>query len=453
MTDTKTDDQRTELEYQVVGAMVHSRETASVCLPILSRDDFANEALGAVFAAVRELFNRGDPIDRMTVVQELGNDGFSELIRAALAIRVPHGNAEYYAAMLRDRARLDRIRAGALAVTMADTIDEARTKVDAVNAELVTRRQWQSVPLQDAFARFCDRHAETRTPEFLDFGFPKLKQRLFLEPGDFIILAGEPSSGKTALAAQMAVTLAKSRRVGFFTLETSSEKLTDRMVSQLTGIPLEQIKKNLLKDADWQKIAETAQAFSQLPLEQIPAAGMTVSDIQSYSIAHSFEVIFVDYLQIITAKNQKLPRYEQVTQISMDLHTMAQQAGIAVIALAQLSRPDKTKKTKAPPSMHDLRESGQLEQDADAVLLLYHLDPNDNTGPRMLKIGKNKEGERADFQLDFDGRTQTFREANTTWKDIRRVARDAAKEAKGAQYYQVEMRELNGEECGEELPF
>lgn len=455
MTDAKTADQRTELEYQVIGAMVHSKETAAVCLPVLSREDFANEALGAVFAAVRELFNRSAPIDRMTVVQEIGNDRFSELIQAALSVRVPHGNAEYYAAMLRDRARLDRIRTGALAITTADTIDEARTRADAINAELVTRRQWNAVPMMDAFSRFCDRHAETKTPEFLDFGFPKLKQRLFLERGDFIIIAGEPSSGKTSLACQIAVTLAGSCRVGFFTLETTSEKLTDRIMAQLTGIPLEQIKKNLLKEAEWKKIGETAQNASRLTLEQIPAAGMTVGDIQSYSIAHRYDVIFVDYLQIVTPANPRLQRYEQVTQISMGLHTMAQQAGIAVIALAQLSRPDKTKSRKSPtpPGMHDLRESGQIEQDADAVLLLYHRDPNDNTGPRMLKIAKNKEGERADFQLDFDGRTQTFRESNTTRKDIRRVAKEAAREAKEQQKsMQVTFEELNREDGGE-LPF
>ena len=453
MTDTKISDQRTELEYQIIGAMVHDRETAAVCLPVLARSDFAHEALGAVFRAVLDLYGRNAPIDRLTVLQELGSDAYADLIDAALNRRVMPGNAEYYAGMLRDRARMDRIRATATAISVAATIEDARRDVDELNAELVTRRQWESVTMDAAMNLFCDRHSAMKEPEFLDFGFPKLKNRLFLDRGDFVVIAGEPSSGKTALAAQIAVTLAGRHRVGFFTLETSSEKLTDRIMAQITGIPLEQIKKNLLKEEEWKKITAAAQNFSRLPLEQIPAAGMTVNDIRSYSIAHRYEIIFVDYLQIVTPSNQRAQRYEQVTQISMGLHTLAQQAGIAVIALAQLSRPDRTKKTKTPPGMHDLRESGQIEQDADAVILLYHRDPNDNTGPRMLKIAKNKEGERADFQLDFDGRTQTFREANTTWKDIRRVAKEAAKESKGKQYSQVEMKELSEEESSEELPF
>ena len=442
-------DQRLELEYQIIGAMIHSRETAALILPVLSPADFSQETLGTVFTAVRELFNENAPIDRLTVLGKLGRDDYAELIDAAVKIRVPQANAEYYAGMLRERARLDRVRGTALRITTADSLDDARTSIDSLNAELVTRRQWTAVPLADAFNAFCDRHAETRNPEFLDLGFPKLRDRLFLERGDFAVIAGEPSSGKTALAAQMAVTLAQRYRVGFFTLETSSEKLTDRIMAQLTQIPLQQIKKNLLKEPEWKKIAAAAQGFHQLPLEQIPAAGMTVGDIQSYAIAHRYEVIFVDYLQIVTPSNHRAQRYEQVTQISMGLHTMAQLTGIAVIALAQLSRPDKTKKKQTPPSMHDLRESGQIEQDADAVLLLYHADPNDNTGPRMLKIGKNKEGERADFRLDFNGNTQTFTEAKTTWKDIQTVAKAAAKEKK---IEQVQMTELSEEESGD-LPF
>ena len=144
-------------------------------------------------------------------------------------------------------------------------------------------------------------------------------------------------------------------------------------------------------------------------------------------------------------------RFEQVTQISMGLHTLAQQSGITVIALAQLSRPDKSKKKKDPPGMHDLRESGQIEQDADAVLLLYHKDPNDNAGPRMLKIGKNKEGERADFELNFKGESQLFSEGSN-WKGTMSEIRKATKNAQ-QEFKQTKMEDLGEVKEGEELPF
>lgn len=442
---TEITQQRTELEYQIIGAMISDRETAGKLLQLVQAADFANEALGTVYRAVQKLFNADAPIDRMTVLQETG-DIYEPLIKAAIDIRVNPGNAEYYAGMLRERARLDRIRGNAAAIMSAENLEDARGSVDSINAELVTRRQWQAIGLEEALNAFLDRHAEKKVPKFLDFGFPKLRQRLFCEQGDFIVIAGEPSSGKTALAAQMAVTMAKSSRVGFFTLETSSEKLTDRMMAQQANVPLKQIKTNSMTPDEWNAVAKAAEQISGLPLEQIQASGMTVRDIQSYSIAHHYQVIFVDYLQIITPQNQRLQRYEQVTQISMALHTMAQQAGITVIALAQLSRPDKSKKKKDPPSMHDLRESGQIEQDADVVLLLYHKDPSDNTGPRILKIGKNKEGARADFQLDFKGETQTFTEGSNYHETMTAINK-AAKAAK-----QMTMEDL-GEAKEDELPF
>ena len=447
---TEISKERTELEYQLIGAMICDREITGKLLQIISAEDFANEALGTVFRAIRKLFNADAPIDRLTVLQETG-DAYEELIAAAISIRVIPTNAEYYAGMLRERSRLGRIQVAAAEILATTSLEDARKSTDSINAELVTRRQWQAVGMEDALNAFLDRHAQARAPKFLDLGFPKLRQRLFCEPGDFIVIAGEPSSGKTALAAQMAVTVAKSNRVGFFTLETSSEKLTDRMVAQQAGIPLKTIKTNTLAPDQWKTVADAATRISKLPLDQIQASGMTVQDIQSYSIAHHYEVIFIDYLQIITPQNQRLQRYEQVTQISMGLHTLAQQAGITVIALAQLSRPDKSKKKKDPPSMHDLRESGQIEQDADAVLLLYHRDPNDNTGPRILKIGKNKEGERADFELNFKGETQTFTEGNNwsgTMSEIRRVSKENSQK-----FSQVKMEDLGTVKKGEELPF
>ena len=447
---TEISKERTELEYQIIGAMATDREIAGRLLPIIGAEDFANEALGTVYKAIQKLFNADAPIDRLTVLQETG-DLYEPLLKAAIDIRVIPSNAEYYAGMLRERSRLGRIQDAAAEILAASSLDDARKSTDSINAELVTRRQWKAIGMEDALNSFFDRHAQTKAPKFLDFGFPKLRQRLFCEQGDFIVIAGEPSSGKTALAAQIAVTIAAGSRVGFFTLETSSEKLTDRMVAQQAGIPLKKIKTNTLDPEEWKKAADAATRISKLPLDQIQASGMTVRDIQSYSIAHHYEVIFIDYLQIITPQNQRLQRFEQVTQISMALHTLAQQAGITVIALAQLSRPDKSKKKKDPPGMHDLRESGQIEQDADAVLLLYHKDPNDNTGPRMLKIGKNKEGERADFELNFKGETQTFTEGSnwsSTMSEIRKASKCAQQE-----FSQVKLEDLGEVKKEEELPF
>ena len=140
-----------------------------------------------------------------------------------------------------------------------------------------------------------------------------------------------------------------------------------------------------------------------LKLEVVSAAGWTAEQIKSKAVQARADVIFVDYLTLMKASG-KTP-YERATQISMDLHTLAQQMEIAVIALAQLNRAG-----KGDPDMTSLRESGQIEQDADAILLIHWPDQEDST--RELIIAKNKEGETGKNFLRFDGKHQTFSEFN-----------------------------------------
>ena len=173
---TEISKERTELEYQLIGAMVSDRGIAGKLLQIISAEDFANEALGTVFRAIRKLFNADAPIDRLTVLQETG-DAYEELIAAAISIRVIPTNAEYYAGMLRERSRLGRIQIAAAEILATSSLDDARKSTDSINAELVTRRQWQAVDMEDALNAFLDRHAQARAPKFLDLGFPKLRQR------------------------------------------------------------------------------------------------------------------------------------------------------------------------------------------------------------------------------------------------------------------------------------
>nr|WP_297274527.1 DnaB-like helicase C-terminal domain-containing protein [uncultured Agathobaculum sp.] len=143
-------------------------------------------------------------------------------------------------------------------------------------------------------------------------------------------------------------------------------------------------------------------------LELIPASGWGVQDILATALARQHRVVFVDYLQLIRAAGRN--RTEQVTNISLALHEMAQAHGILVVALSQLNRAS-TDRADATPTLADLRESGQIEQDADAVLALY-IDPDEDApmDDRKLRVLKNKEGRLGDFSLAFDGSTQSFAE-------------------------------------------
>ena len=147
-------------------------------------------------------------------------------------------------------------------------------------------------------------------------------------------------------------------------------------------------------------------------LEIIQAGGLSVVDIQALSLAGRYDVIYIDYLQLIEPEDRRRTDYEKVTQISKDLHTMAQTTGITVCALSQLSRPQKGGEQEKAPGLHSLRQSGQIEQDADGVLLLYKEEPKNPKSRRCLKIAKNKDGEAGGIDyLVFDGAHQRFRES------------------------------------------
>jgi replicative DNA helicase len=225
---------------------------------------------------------------------------------------------------------------------------------------------------------------------------------LYIGPGKFIVLGAEPSVGKTAFALQCAWLWAASQKVGFFSFETDPETLFDRLVSSFVGIHMQDIKTNRISRKEWDLICQASEAIIKRKLDLISAAGMTPSDIRAKIMEAGYKVIIVDYLQIVRAKGGS--RYEQVTNISIDLHTIAQSMGVTVLALAQLSR---TEEERAPRNS-DLRESGQIEQDADVIMMLQLEKRSRPTGPRKLYVTKNKEGELFQTILTFDGRYQRF---------------------------------------------
>ena len=416
---------RMEIEYAIIGGLIQDSSQIGQYLPELMPEDFRDVVCHDIYAGLRRMFNRGAPIDRLTVVADLGKDLANPV---AEAVRRAAPDMGYYVQLLKRMAIMDEANTCGLAITTAETPEQLPELVDRLNRLLVTQRSRKAVTMAEAMQRFMDRH-NGAPPKYLTWGFKELDEKLYCEAGDFVVVGGYPSAGKTALAAQFAEHLAKSYRVGFFSMETTDEKLTDRLMSHCAQVPLSKIKTNDLTDDDWKQMVLAAEKLSKLPYDLIPAAKMAVADIQAFSLIHRYQVIIVDYLQLIR-DNTRGSRYEKVTNISLDLHTMSQSTGITVISLAQLSRPEKSKDKPKQPSMESFRESGQIEQDADVAMLLYQEDPNDYRSRRVLKIAKNKDGERARMLLDFNGATQTFSPAQPTRAESYAAVQKAYAEAR-----------------------
>lgn len=234
-------------------------------------------------------------------------------------------------------------------------------------------------------------------------GYSKLDRYTFIDRGDFVVLAGEQSAGKTAFSISLMIRMARQGyKCVYFSLETSVDKIFDRLVTNYVGLDFSHLKQGVLTQDEYDLVGEAHQQISELPIKIINASGKTVDWIKAEAIRLQADIIFIDYLGLINAKGKS--RYEMVTNTSLALHTLAQTTSITVVCLSQLKRPDGTNRK---PNMHDLRESGQIEADADLIILLYNDKENNEYS---VIVEKNKEGETGIIDFQFDGLHQRFYE-------------------------------------------
>ena len=364
-------------------------------------------------------------------------------------------NVHAYVEVLQEQSRMRSIRTYAMQLMEAASPEEAQGLMAKANGVFSEKRGVQRMSAAELLKDFRSRHMGKR-PEYLSWGFKKLDEGLYTEAGDFVIVGGYPSAGKTALALQFAWHIAKTKRVGFYSLETRTGKLADRSLAALAKIDMGAIKHNALSRDHWQTLEAMEKQIAAADLTMIQAGGMTVDDIRADALANRYEVIFIDYLQLIHTP-RIINRTEAVTSISLGLHRLAQANNITVIALSQLRRPESQKGgAEAAPGMSSLRESGQLEQDADTIMLLYKEKPDEPNSRRVLKVAKNKEGVIGKIFLDFDGKTQVFAESGNTYEVMRELQAEGRRAKQRnhmeAQAAQMGFRDVS-DEPDEDLPF
>ena len=390
-----------EAEQAVLGSMLIDSRCVPDVVERLKPDDFYMRQNREIYEVLYAMFSRFETIDPVTVRAALGPEA-GELLMQIMQVTPTAANCAEYLDLMLEQHRLLRLREVGEQLATATTPEAALT---------VKREKVRVVSMDEALRGFFERQQAPKA-DYLRWGIDALDERLYCEGGDFVILGGYPSDGKTALALSMAYQQGKTRRVGFFSYETKDAKLFDRLIPTLTHIDFGRVKKHTLTDGDWDTVARRQREISANHLELIPANGMTVADLRSLVQSRRYEILYIDYLQLVRPSDPRRSSFEQVTQISMDLHTLAQGTGTTVVALSQLSRPEKQGKearTKAP-GMHSLRQSGQIEQDADIIMFVYREEPNLPRSRRCLKVAKNKEGEAGGvIMLAFDGGTQTFR--------------------------------------------
>ena len=221
-------------------------------------------------------------------------------------------------------------------------MDDCRERIAALGELMATGQGVDAWSMKDAYQYFMAAQGSEEKREYIGYGIRELDEGTYTEPGDVVVIGGEPSSGKTAFALALAYHMAKTHNVGFFSLETGQKKLTERLVSTVLGLDFNTIKRQQLTEDDWQTVAEGGQEFTARRLTLLRGSGMTATQIQAVSKAYGFDVIFVDYVQLVRPETDpRAGSVQAVAAISMALHTFAQSSGTLVVELAQLARPQK----------------------------------------------------------------------------------------------------------------
>lgn len=392
------DEAWTYAQQSVLGSCLIDSRAIGAVLFELSDEDF-QDVNRTIFTIIREKYTTGKPVDPVSVLDELGgSQEYRKYIVDLMDITPSAANVKTYAAICREKSKVSRFRQLGEQLAAVESAKDAAEILRGIN-HIGVGRGMESWTIAQALKNFFERYHKKVL--YLPWFLEQLNGQLSMEFGDFCLLGGRPSSGKSAFALEAAVYWAVKcgYRVGFYSCETSREKLTNRILAACARLPLDAIKRSRLDDRQLETLCDISVRINDAPIDLISSAGKTAAEIQAYALERRHQIVVVDYLQIV-ADNGK-DEYSQVSSISKALHTMCQSLKIFCLALCQLNR------TKgARPSLEDLRSSGQLEQDADSVLFLHRQDGKDTE--RELIIAKNKEGECRSTRLQFDGPIQHF---------------------------------------------
>ena len=382
----------------LLGALLAQPDLAPYSLPDLDVEHFAPD-VQPVFAAVSGFWNSTGTLDAVQICERYPDlktavmGCFDEW--SAECVRATRPNVEKWTQLILEQAALTKfqslaLQAGSSLTTFADLPDLYSKMGEALTLD---REDQDFKPIGELVDNYVRKLNEK--PKYIPSGIPVLDKHLHLSPGNLFIIGGRPSAGKTALSLQMACEQARRGfRVCYFSLETDPDTLTARVIANRLAVPLADVKNKSVPQSDLDGLAE----LHKLPLFIRSASGRGVGWVKAQTQRMKAQVVFIDYLQLL-ADGKAKDRYQAITGISIALHELAQTTGILVVALAQLNR----NAAHASPSTADLKESGQLEQDADAILLLS----SDGEAYQCV-LAKNKEGKIGEVPLTFDKTRQRF---------------------------------------------
>jgi replicative DNA helicase len=421
-----------DAERAVIGAMLVSETAVAVVAERLAAEDFYSEVHRIIYGAMMRLYSRGEPIDQLTLTNELRSVNEFERIGGRpyvfqIVESVPTAaNAGRYADIVRGKALLRAIIDVGSRITedafrepedVSEALDSAEQLVYGVSNRTLREHLAPVSELAPGALEMIQRlYEQEGEVTGVETGFEDLDHLTTgFHKSDLIILAARPAMGKTAMAlnAIWHASGEKKLPVAIFSLEMSKEQLVQRLISQTTRIPAQALRSGNVKAEDWPKLVRGVAEVSRAPIWIDDTAGVTLMEIRAKvrRLASQLNVagemplslVVVDYLQLMVGQgNRAENRQQEIAEISRGLKVLARDLDVPVLAIAQLSRAVEARHDKRP-LLSDLRDSGAIEQDADMVMFLYrdeyYNSDSDDKGIAEVIVGKHRNGPTGKVQL------------------------------------------------------
>ncbi len=435
--------QSKEAEQSVLGSMIIDKEAIYAAAELLVEQDFYSTAHQKIFDAIISLSEKGEPVDLVTLSEELQRKQCLEEVggRAylvTLANAVPTAaNVQYHSNIVREKSILrSLIQAATGIVTRSyeapDSVDEFLDEAEQIIFEIGRRGKHQGfAPLKDVLVQAFDRieklYDEKKGVTGLATGFKDLDRLCSgLQNSDLVVVAARPSMGKTTLALNMTQQIAVNEKkpTAFFSMEMSKEQLAQRLLCAEAQIDAQNMRRGFLSQEEWQKLTRAVGPLSESPLYIDDTASLSVMEVRAKArrlkAEKGLEAVFVDYLQLMRGFSRAESRQQELSEISRALKALAKELNVPVVALSQLSRAVE-KRPDRRPILSDLMESGGIEANADLVMFIYRESyynrDSDKGNVAEINIAKQRNGPTGLVELYFLDRYTKF--ANIARESIR----------------------------------
>ena len=430
-----------EAEQSVLGSMLIDSRCVAEVIGILRPDDFFLQQNRGIYETIYTMFNFSETIDPVTVLEKMkvrgvADEKTADYLLQLMEVTPTAANVGQYAQIVRDRAMLRNLAVAAGDIretvfagvgTPAEILESAEKKIYALrNGNAGETLQHIGVVLVNVFDRLDELSRSDNEFPGLSTGLHDLDHKINgLNKSDLLLIAARPGMGKTSLALNIALDVAKksAKTVAFFSLEMSREQLAMRLLSNESFVDNQKLLTGRLTEEDWTKIGIASSALSQTDIRVDDNPSISVAEMNAKCRRlDNLGLVLIDYLQLMTSAgngqtSNNANRVQVVSDISRALKIMAKELNVPVICLSQLSRANESRTDKRP-MLSDLRESGAIEQDADEVLFIYrddyyHPDTPEKNVAEII-VAKNRHGETGTVKLQWLPQFTTF--ADREWK-------------------------------------